>query len=223
MSGVTNPREVDSAPPGATGGRGVENGVVTPEAGPVRIAKPAWWWFSLHGALAIAFGAFTLLTPSGNAAGFLLDGRTFATLMLLSGPLIILQAVGARGTSGWQMFLVIGIHALLAGVALWIIASLGLAAALYWSVLSFFIVEGLLLVIGLWRSPVFRLWGALMGACMITSSTIMTVAWLADPDHSYDIPSTGLGISCLFYGVAILVAAILSRSAALRAAPERSG
>jgi len=186
----------------------------------LRRGKPVWWWFSIHGVLASAFGLFALLTPSSDAAGFLIDGRAFATLMLLCGGIIVAQALGARTTPGWQMFLAIGIHALAAGVVMWIVASLGLAVALYWCILGFFVVEGLLLVIGLWRSPVFRLWGALMGACMITASTIMTVAWLADPHHSYDIPSTGLGISCLFYGVAIFVAAILARATAFRAEPE---
>lgn len=180
-----------------------------------------WWWFVLHGSLATAFGIFVLLTPFSGESGFVVDAVAFATLALVCGILIVIQALGLRGFDRWPMYLAIGVHSIVAGIVIGIVGGLGLGAATFWCVVSFFLVEGLMLLVGLRRSPVLRLWGGLMGSCMIAASVILTLAWLADPNHSYDIPDAGLGISGLLYGVAVLVGALQARTAFYRSGQTR--
>ncbi len=179
----------------------------------IRPVKPVWWWFVIHGALALAFGIFTLVTPFSDEPGFLVDGHAFALLAFIGGIQVSLQAILSRPfATGWIVLLVAGLHAVVAGVITWAFASAGMPTTLFWCVFGFLILEGALLLFGLLRSPVFRMWGILMGSCMMAAAVIMSVAWLADPEHSYDIPDAGMGVSGLLYGVAVLVAALQART-----------
>jgi len=176
----------------------------------------------IHGLLVVAFSAFTLATPFTDERGFLLDGYGFAVLCLLVGGQLVLQALESRRFArGWGVLLAIGVHAIGASIAFGILAALALPYALFWSVVSFLMVEGALLAIGLLWSPVYRMWGILMGSCMFAAALIMTIAWLADPEHSFDIPDAGMGIGGLLYGFAVFVAALQARAASHRHAPVR--
>lgn len=168
----------------------------------------------IHGLLAVAFGIITLATPFTGERGFLLDGYAFAVLCVLAGGQIAIQAYQSRHVArGWGMLLAIGLHSVAAGIAFGILTAMGLPYGLFWSVVSFLIVEGALLAIGLLHSTVYRMWGILMGSCMVASAVIMMVAWLADSEHSFDIPDTGMGIAGLLYGIAVFVAALQARAA----------
>jgi len=173
----------------------------------------------IHGLLAVAFGIFTLATPLTDEAGFLLDGRAFAVLCLLTGAQVAVQALQARHfATGWWVLLIVGVHAMGAGVAFWTVSSLALPYALFWSIVSFLMLEGTILAIGLLWSPVYRMWGLLMGCCMFAAALIMMFAWLADPQHSFDIPDAGMGIAGLLYGFAVFVAAMQARALSHRQA-----
>ena len=181
-----------------------------------RPVKPVWWWFLIHGLLAIAYGMVVLGTPFADEAGFLVDGVAMATLSLLAGAQVAIQGVLSRPEPGWGVLLVAGLHAMAAGVAFAVLAALGLRTALFWSIASFLVVEGLVLILGLWPAPVYRLWGVLLGGCMIVSAATLAALWLATPGHPYDIPDAGLGICGLLYGFAALVAALQVRAAQYR-------
>ncbi len=181
-----------------------------------------WWWFVIHGLLGVAFGIFTLATPYSDTSSFLLDGCAFALFLFLSGTQVAIQAILSRGFGrGWGVLLAAGVHAAAAGIVLWTIAMLALPYAHFWSGVSFLLVEGLLLMLGLLRSPAYRLWGLLMGSCMIVAAALMTAAWLPDPEHSFDVPDLGMGIAGLLYGMAVFVAALQVRAAYYRADQTR--
>lgn len=187
---------------------------------PARPARPVWWWFALHGLLAIAFGVFTLLTPFTDEPGYLIDAHAFAILALLAGAELGILGFLSRGTRGWVVLLVAGAHAAAASVLFWVLAALGQAHALLWSSFGFLVVEGALLLVGLLRSSSYRLWGILLGACLMAAAAIMLTSWLADPEHSFDLPDAAMGVAALLYGVAVFVAALQARGTGLGGAPR---
>jgi len=179
-----------------------------------RVARPTWWWFLLHGVLVAVFGVVALATPFDGAGGYLVDGFVFGVLCFVVGWQIVIQAWQSRTFArGWGVLFAVGVHAAGAAVAFCVLAVLGMPYALFWSVIGFLMVEGCLLAIGLLWSPLYRMWGILMGTCLFLAALIMMIAWLADPSHSFDIPDTGMGIASLLYGCAVFVAALQARAA----------
>lgn len=179
--------------------------------------RPAWSWFLPHGVLAIAFGLFTLATPFTDASGFLLDGYAFAALCLVAGAQTIPLARQARPFDRhWIVLLAIGLHAMGAAIAFCLLSALQLPYGLFWSIVSFLMLQGVVLAVGLLRSAMFRMWGLLTGSCMFAGAVILMVTWLADPEHSFDIPDAGMGIAGVMYGIAVFVAALQARGAYYR-------
>jgi len=173
----------------------------------------------VHGLIVVAFSVFTLLTPLSDERGFLIDGYGFALLCLIVGWQISIQAIQSRRFArGWWVLLAAGLHAVAASIAFWILCLLALPYALLWSIVSFLLLEGAILAIGLLWSPVYRMWGILMGTCMLAAALIMMFAWLADPGRSFDIPDAAMGVGGLLYGFAVFVAALQARAASHRVA-----
>lgn len=181
--------------------------------------KPTWWWFMVHGLMVMVFGVITLATPLSDEHGFLIDTGWLAALCMLVGVQAALQATTSPTfAQGWWVLFAIGMHCFGAGIAFAILTGLALPYALFWSIVSFLSVNGLLLAIGLAWSPVYRMWGVLMGTCLIIAAAMLTAAWLLDPSHSFDIPDAGMGIAALLYGSAVFVAAMQARVVSLRSA-----
>ena len=173
----------------------------------------------VHGLIVVAFSAFTLLTPLSDERGFLIDGYAFALLCAIVGWQISFQAIRSRRFArGWWVLLAAGLHAVAAAIAFWVLCALALPYALLWSIVSFMLLEGVILAIGLLWSPVYRMWGILMGVCLLIAALIMMFAWLADPGRSFDVPDAAMGVGGLLYGFAMFVAALQARAAAHRVA-----
>jgi len=114
------------------------------------------------------------------------------------------------------MLLVAGLHAIAASGVFALLILLRQPIPLFWSFVGFLLLEGVLLVLGLVGSPLYRVWGLLMGLCVDIAAIVLLVLWLLAP-KDYDIQDIASGASSALYGIALIVAAIQVRALAREA------
>lgn len=183
--------------------------------GPRGLGRPLWWWFLLHGALIAVWGAFALISPFPGAAGWIIDGIGYGIVLVVAGVQLALQGwLGHRHGRGVLAFCVGGMLGVLVGVGLIVAGALGSATAIFWIVVPFLLVEGVLLIVGTVLDPVHRLWGLLMGGILLLALVVLvTVNVVFGGD--YDVLDPVLGAFGLLYGIAVILAAIQVRDSGI--------
>lgn len=180
-----------------------------------RASRPIWWWFVLHGVVVLVWGVFVLVSPLEGREGWLVDGAAFAVMLIVAGALLVAQGLALR-TYGPGRFGLIGggVLAVLAGAAVGTAAAFGEADAVFWIVIGFYVVEGVVFIAGSRPGAPFRHWGILMGAIIyVALALLVSLRFTIDRDYGLVTPVWGaLGV---LYGVAMIAASIQVRHAVI--------
>ena len=182
---------------------------------PERPWRPLWWWFVIHGAIVAAWGSFVLLTPWRGYEAWLIDGVAFGVMLVLAGTQLIVQGpMSRRYGRGWLGLTLGGICGIVFAAACFIAAAFGSADALFWVVIVFYVVEGLVFILGTSGGPIFRYWGLLMGGIIYAALvTLLTLRFTID--QNFELLDTVWGALGLLYGIAMIAAAVQVRYAAI--------
>jgi len=183
-----------------------------------RTVRPIWRWALICGLILATFGVIALATPGGDPNDFVVDGLMMSAMSLALGALTIAQVVGmARAhTPGWPALLIAGVHGLAAGVAFAVLVPVGSPVALIWSLAGFLAVQGGIVLIGLCRAPALRMWGVLLGVCLLVASAGVVLALLVAGEQTYELLDLAIGLAALFSGIGLIVAAALARAETFR-------
>ena len=182
--------------------------VVSEEFAPV--AKRAWIWSIVRGALMIVFGILALVWPLGTAVALAIFVGIFA---LVDGVIDIIDAIRFRGSPGVGLRVFLGVVSLLFGALLlfWPQISLGVLVIFVaiWSILigALQIIANVSLRAQSGRSWV---WGVIAGAIGVVfgivvliwpKAGVVTLIWL-------------IGIWAIVFGIVLIVLGIQLRKAA---------
>lgn len=182
---------------------------------PERPWRPLWWWFLVHGAVVGGWGLFALISPVRGPEGWVLDGVAYGVMLVLAGAQLVVQGLGWRRYGrGWLGMFLGGLVAIGFAVACFIAGARGDADAMFWIVVTFLAVEGVVFILGTLGGALFRFWGLLMGGTIYLALILMLVLHLTIDDR-FEILDPVWGSLGLLYGIAMITAAVQVRHAGM--------
>lgn len=176
-----------------------------PSSGPSSTrAGGSWGWLLAYGIIVVIIGFIALANPlaTGLATGLLL-----AIGLLAYGVLAVISAVSALSERGRWIELLLGLLAILAGIAIFLAPYLG-ALSLIWAIGFWLLVSGAFQLATALRFRTDRWWRLFLGLLDLALGIILMCA---PPGPALAYLALLMGISLLFRGAFLIMLALALR------------